>query len=158
MIAFVAGFVAGFAWYVRRAPATVRVRLDEGAYLPTRAHPTDAGADLRTPEPFTLFGHSSHTVHTGVHVELPHGYYARVASKSGLNVLCDIITEGVVDQGYTGEILVRLHNLGKQNRFFARGDKVTQLIIEPVAYPRFVAVDAISGGPRGAAGFGSSGR
>lgn len=136
----------------------IKVALDEGAFLPERAHPTDAGADLRTPEPFTLFGHCSYTVHTGVHVQLPHGYYGRVASKSGLNVLHDITSEGVVDEGYSGEILVRLHNHGKQNHFFARGDKVSQLIIERVEYPTFVRVDEIEGGERGDAGFGSTGR
>ncbi len=137
---------------------TIRTQLDEGAYPPERAHATDAGADLRTPEPFTLFGHSSHTVRTGVHVELPHGCYARIASKSGLNVLHDITSEGVVDEGYSGEIVVRLHNHGKQNHFFARGDKVSQLIIECVEYPTFVRVDEIEGGERGANGFGSTGR
>lgn len=137
---------------------TICVQLDDGAYMPERAHPTDAGADLRTPEPFTLFGHSSHTVHTGVHVELPRGFYARLASKSGLNVLHDIVSEGVVDEGYSGEIMVRLHNLGKQNHFFARGDKVSQLIVEPVVYPWFREVVSVEGGARGDAGFGSTGR
>ena len=136
----------------------IKVRLDDGAFLPERAHDTDAGADLRTPEPFTLFGHSSHTVRTGVHVELPSGCYGRVASKSGLNVLHDIVSDGVVDEGYSGEIVVRLHNLGRENHFFARGDKVSQLIVERVEYPGFVEVDEIRGGERGDAGFGSSGR
>lgn len=136
---------------------TIRTQLDDGAYLPERAHATDAGADLRTPEPFTLFGHSSHTVRTGVHVELPHGCYARIAAKSGLDAH-DIICMGVVDEGYSGEILVRLHNLGKENRFFARGDKVAQLIVESCAYADFVRVAEVRGGERGTAGFGSSGR
>lgn len=135
----------------------IRTQLDEGAYLPERAHATDAGADLRTPEPFTLFGHCSHTVRTGVHVELPHGCYARIAAKSGLDAH-DIICMGVVDEGYSGEILVRLHNLGKENRFFARGDKVAQLIVETCAYADFVRVAEVRGGERGTAGFGSTGR
>lgn len=136
---------------------TIRTQLDGGAFLPERAHATDAGADLRTPEPFTLFGHSSHTVRTGVHVELPHGCYARIAEKSGLDSH-DIVCAGVVDEGYSGEILVRLHNLGRENRFFARGDKVAQLIVEVCAYAGFEQVDEVRGGERGANGFGSTGR
>lgn len=137
----------------------VRFQLDDGAYEPRYAHPdTDAGADLKTPFDFVLIGHGSFTVDTGVHVEIPHGYYGRVASKSGLNVNNDIITEGVIDEGYTGSIVVRLHNLSRYPHHFAKGDKITQLIIEPVAHFPFEQVDKVSGGERGDGGFGSSGR
>lgn len=135
----------------------INVQLDEGAYLPERFHNTDAGADLRTPIDLMLYGHSSFSVDTGVHIELPHGYYARVASKSGLNVKHDIISEGVIDEGYSGSIVVRLHNLSKNPHHFAKGDKISQLIIEPVEYASFWQVDSVEGGERGANGFGSSG-
>lgn len=136
----------------------VHTQLDDGAFMPERAHPTDAGADLRTPVSFTLFGLSSCSIDTGVHVELPHGFYGRIASKSGLNVKHDIISEGVIDEGYTGSIVVRLHNLSEHPHRFERGDKISQLIIEPVAYLGFGKVDKVSGGERGNDGFGSSGR
>ncbi len=136
---------------------SIKVQLDDGAYMPERAHGTDAGADLRTPIDFMLYGHSSFSVDTGVHVELPHGYYARVASKSGLNVRYDIISEGVIDEGYTGSIVVRMHNLSKNPHVFARGDKISQLIVEPVTYPTFERVDRVEGGERGDGGFGSTG-
>lgn len=135
----------------------ISVQLDEGAYLPERVHSTDAGADLRTPIDLMLYGHSSFSVDTGVHIELPHGYYARVASKSGLNVKHDIISEGVIDEGYSGSIVVRLHNLSKNPHHFAKGDKISQLIIEPVAYAAFERVDSVDGGERGDSGFGSTG-
>lgn len=135
----------------------IKMELDDGAYPLTRAYPTDAGADLRTPFDFMLWGHSSFSVDTGVHIELPHGYYARVASKSGLNVKHDIISEGVIDEGYSGSIVVRLHNLSKSPHMFARGDKISQLIIEPVAYASFEQVDSVVGGDRGVSGFGSTG-
>ena len=135
----------------------VKVELDEGAYLPERAHATDAGADLRTPIDFTLFGHKSMSINTGVHIQVPDGYYGRLASKSGLNVKFDIISEGVIDQGYTGAIVVRLHNLSKNPHTFRKGDKITQLIIEPVLYASFEKVDKVDGGDRGDGGFGSTG-
>lgn len=135
----------------------VKVELDDGAYLPERAHATDAGADLRTPIDFTLFGHKSMSINTGVHIQVPDGYYGRLASKSGLNVKFDIISEGVIDQGYTGAIVVRLHNLSKNPHTFRKGDKITQLIIEPVLYASFEKVDKVDGGERGDGGFGSTG-
>lgn len=137
---------------------TVKVQLDDGARLPDRAHAVDAGADLFTPVDFTLSGRSSHTIDTGVHIELPHGYVGLLKSKSGLNVKHSIISEGVVDEGYTGSIRVRLHNLGDEAHRFERGDKITQLLVMPVEYCDFTEVDAVEGGDRADNGFGSTGR
>ena len=136
----------------------LRVQLDPGAFLPERAHATDAGADLRTPVAFTLSARSSHTIPTGVHIELPDSHYAKVASKSSLNVLHDIICDGTIDQGYSGEIAVRLHNLGDRPYRFDAGDKIAQLIVQRVEYPSFVQVERICGGERGDGGFGSTGK
>lgn len=136
----------------------VKVQLDDGAYMPDRAHATDAGADLFTPVGFTLSGRTSHTIDTGVHIELPHGHVALLKSKSGLNVKHSIISEGVVDEGYTGSIRVRLHNLSDEAHRFERGDKITQLLVMPVEYVGFTEVDAVEGGDRADNGFGSTGR
>lgn len=135
-----------------------RVRLDPGAFMPERAHATDAGADIRTPVDVLLRAHGSVTVRTGVHVEVPHGCVGMLKSKSGLNVRDDVVSEGVIDEGYTGELVVRLHNLGDRDKLFAAGDKITQLVILPVVYADFMQVDEIGGGERGDDGFGSTGR
>lgn len=103
---------------------TINVKLDEGAYMPERAHDADAGADLRTWYAFTLPAHGSYTVHTGVHMELPPNTAGMIKSKSGLNVKHDIITTGVNDEGFTGEIYVRLHNLSDKPYEFRAGDKI----------------------------------
>ena len=136
----------------------LKVQLDEGAFLPERAHATDAGADIRTPETFTLQPWGSHTVNTGIHIELPPNTKCDVRSKSGLNTNHDIITEGLIDEGFSGEIRVRLHNLSGKPYGFARGDKITQLVVTPVLYPEIVQVDSVQGGERGNAGYGSTGR
>lgn len=135
----------------------IRVQLDDGAYLPTRAHDTDAGADLRTPRAFLLPPHGTAVIDTGVHIELPANTCARVEPKSGLNVKSDVVCFGLVDEGYTGSIVVKLYNLGKVAHYFAAGDKVAQLTVSPVLYPTFVQVDEVRGGARGSAGFGSTG-
>lgn len=137
---------------------TIKFKLDEGAFEPVRAHATDGGADIRTPKQFVLSGRSSAIVKTGVHVELPEGTAGMLKSKSGLNVNSDIVSEGVIDQGYTGEIVVKLYNHGTKPHYFHVGDKITQLVVMPVEFPTYVQADEIGGGERGDAGFGSSGR
>ena len=138
----------------------MKVVLDEGAYMPERAHPTDAGLDLRTREAFCLWPGHHHTFDTGVHIELPRGKCALLVSKSGLNVLFDVTSTGLIDEGYTGSIVVNLQNHGTQDIVIQRGDKISQFVIldyyaEPLA---FVEVDDLGVTERGAAGFGSTGR
>ena len=141
-----------------RTMPTIRVKLDEGAYMPERAHDTDAGADLFTPKSFTLPAHGEHTVDTGVHIELPHFFRAEVTPKSGLNVNHSIVGWGLIDEGYTGSIAVKLYNLGDKAHRFERGDKIAQMVVSPVSYPTYVQTEEITGGERGDNGFGSTGR
>lgn len=137
---------------------TIRFKLDEGAYPPERAHDTDAGADLRTPEEFVLPSHYEAIIDTGVHVELPPHSRAELVPKSGLNVKASILGWGLIDEGYTGSIVVKLYNLGERSHLFRAGDKIGQLVVSPTYYPTYVKVDEIEGGERGDAGFGSTGR
>lgn len=136
----------------------IRVRLDEGAYLPERAHDTDAGLDLRTPVDAYVRAGGSTVIDTGVHIQLPPGTVGMLKSKSGLNVKDGIVSEGVIDEGYTGTILVKLYNHGTEAKTFNRGDKVTQLVVLPVLYVSVEPVEELDGGDRGNNGFGSTGR
>lgn len=136
----------------------VSIKLDDGAYLPDRAHSTDAGADIRTPVPVVVMPKGSAVVKTGVHIQLPSGTVGIIKSRSGLNVKHNITSEGVIDEGYTGEIVVKLYNHGNRCVAFERGDKVSQLMIVPVLYPSYIQVAEIAGGERGNNGFGSTGR
>lgn len=136
----------------------MRVCLDEGAYLPQRAHDTDAGLDLRTPVDAYVRAGGSTVIDTGVHIQLPPGTAGMLKSKSGLNVKDGIVSEGVIDEGYTGTILVKLYNHGTEAKQFSRGDKITQLVVLPVLYVNVEHVEEIQGGDRGDGGFGSTGR
>ena len=137
---------------------TIKVKLDEGAYLPERQHATDAGADIRCREGFTIPAHGFACIDTGVHIELPPETKGEVKSKSGLWTNHGIITTGLIDEGFTGEIRVRLANLSDEDYTFEAGDKVTQLCVSPVCYPGYEEADEIEGGERGDAGYGSTGR
>lgn len=137
---------------------TIKVKIDDGAKAPIRAHDTDAGADLCCTENVTIQPGDSALIDTGVHVELPEGTVGMLKSKSGLNCISACTTTGVIDQGYTGPIKVRVYNHGSFPREFWAGDKVTQLVVMPVIFPTYVEVDDIDGGDRGDGGFGSTGR
>lgn len=136
----------------------IKVKLDEGAYLPERAHDTDAGADIRTPYDIEVPPHDSAIVATGVHIETPPNCVTMIKSKSGLNIKYNITAEGVIDEGFSGEILVKLYNHGNTTKRFLKGDKITQVIILPVLYPTYVQADNIAYGDRGTHGYGSTGR
>ena len=93
---------------------------------------------------------------TGVHVELPENCAGLLVSKSGLNVYSEITSTGLIDQGYSGEICVKLYNHGGYDRMIRRGDKISQLVVIPVRYEPVEIVDTIQAGDRGDAGFGST--
>ena len=136
----------------------MRVQLDDGAYMPDRAHSDDAGLDLRAREDKLVPPKGSATFDTGVHVELPPGTVGLLKSKSGLNVRHDLTSDGVIDVGYTGSIVVKLYNHGERPYQVKRGDKISQLVIAPVLLPALVSVESLPESERGENGFGSSGR
>ena len=79
-------------------------------------------------------------------------------SRSGLNVNHSIESEGVIDSGYAGSIIVKLYNHGTDDYMVNEGDKITQLVILPIPSITLVETDALDSTDRGDGGFGSSGR
>lgn len=137
----------------------VKVVLDNGAKMPTRAFPTDAGLDLYSREQKTIypFGGSA-TFDTGVHMAFEHGTYGKIESKSGLNVKHDVVScGGVIDESYTGSIAVKLYNFSQTEYVVHAGDKIAQLVIMPYLTPELVPVDKLDETDRGTGGFGSTG-
>ena len=78
----------------------MKIQLDTGAKMPTRAYGTDAGMDLYARESKIIPAHGSTVFDTGVHIELPKDTTGFLKSKSGLNVKYGITSEGVIDVGY----------------------------------------------------------
>lgn len=136
----------------------VRIKLDYYAYLPTRAHETDAGLDLKSPMDVTVGPMAGAEIPTGVHVQLPAGSCGLLVSKSGLNTKHDITSTGLIDEGYTGEIVVKIYNHGAKPYHVHAGDKISQLVVLPVHYETVELVDSLDESARGSAGFGSTGR
>lgn len=147
--------------------------LDKGAYMPTRAHETDAGLDLYTPVdvvvpktqdrdedgwPIDGVNIGSATIDTGVHVEIPKGYVGLIKSKSGLMVKHGLTADGTIDSGYVGSIRVKLFNHTSNSYEFKAGEKIAQLVLLPIITPDLELVDSLEETERGSNGFGSSGR
>lgn len=135
----------------------MKIKLDEGAKV-TRAHSTDAGLDLYARETQIVSARESAIFDTGVHIELPVGTVGMLKSKSGLNVKRGITSEGVIDVGYTGSIVVKLYNNSGFDYTVNKGDKISQLVVMPILIPELEEVDELADTDRGANGFGSSGR
>lgn len=136
----------------------MRIKLDTGAKMPTRAHSTDAGLDIYARETKTIPARGSAKFDTGVHIELPEGTVGMLKSKSGLNVNCGITSEGVIDVGYTGSITAKLYNNSDTDYIVCAGDKITQLVILPILTPPLELVDDLDETERGEGGFGSTGK
>ena len=129
--------------------------------LPSYAHPGDAGADLRSSEKLVIPPGERRTVGTGLAIALPNGYVGLVHPRSGLAAKHGITvlnSPGTVDAAYRGEIKVTLLNTDLTNPFeIAVGDRIAQLVIQPVERAHFVEVDRLPDSHRGEGGFGSTG-
>jgi dUTP pyrophosphatase len=143
----------------------VRVRRvgERGPPLELPRYETDgaAGMDLRADEPFALAPGERRVVPTGLALELPPGYEGQVRPRSGLAARSGIAlvnAPGTVDSDYRGEVKVIVVNLGQEPVSFARGDRIAQLVVAPVARARIELVDELPDSARGAGGFGSTGQ
>ena len=138
-------------------------RLPHGDGLPLPAYATEhaAGLDVVAAETLTLAPGDRHAVATGFAIAIPHGYEVQVRPRSGLalkhGITC-LNTPGTIDSDYRGEIKVILANLGSEPFEVRRGERIAQLVPAPVLRSAFVEVDDLDETPRGAGGFGSTGR
>ena len=144
------------------APELPVLRLDPGMPLPAYAHPGDAGADLCAAADVVLPPGGRATVGTGIAIAVPDGYAAFVHPRSGLAARHGITlvnAPGTVDAGYRGEVKVVLLNTDPAEPFTVRrGDRIAQLVVQPVTRARFLDSDELPPTPRGDGGFGSTGR
>jgi dUTP pyrophosphatase len=146
--------------YPREVPESLEIPF-VGDYVPTYAHPGDAGADLKAAESVVLEPGARATIGTGVSIALPAGYLGFVVPRSGLasrHGITIVNSPGTVDAGYRGELRVTLLNTDRASAFSVEvGDRIAQLIVMPVVTAAFVPVQAHEETVRGTAGFGSTG-
>ncbi len=141
-----------------RLPIT---RLDTELPLPRYAHEGDAGLDLYAAEDITLAPFDRVLVPTGIAVAIPEGFAGFVQPRSGLAIrqgLSLVNTPGLIDSHYRGEIKVICINLDASVPIsISRGDKIAQLVIQPVVSAELVEVTELDETVRGEGGFGSTG-
>jgi dUTP pyrophosphatase len=129
---------------------------------PKYARPGDAGADLVATRGVTLAPGERATIPTGVSIALPDGFVGFVMPRSGLaskHGIGLVNSPGTIDAGYRGEISVVVINTDATTPFVIDvGDRIAQLVIQPVVQARFVSVTELPGSARGADGFGSTGQ
>lgn len=134
-------------------------KLNSDSVVPKYAQPGDAGLDLYSAEDYKLQSGERHDFHLGFATELPDGYAGLVWDKGGVaqkhGVHC---LAGVLDSGYRGELVLVLLNTGSQAYEIKKGDKIAQLLIQPVERADIKVVDSLSATERGQGRFGSTGK
>lgn len=132
--------------------------LSDTAIIPKRGSERAAGYDLYPAEPGMVPAWGSVAVKTGIKITMQLGYYGRIASRSGLAVKHNIeVGAGVIDNDYTGEIIVLLRNFSDTNYNYPYGKAIAQLILTPYHYnSEFIASTISRTTARGNNGFGST--
>lgn len=128
------------------------------AIKPKKAHPDDAGFDVFSSINTIIPAKGNVDIPTGVAMQLPHGFYGKFASRSGLAMKHDVhCFHGTIDNGYRGEMVVRLFNYSTEPFQVNVGDRIAQLVILPYLIADGIVVDELEDTQRGANGFGSTG-
>ncbi|MBP3375289.1 MAG: dUTP diphosphatase [Clostridia bacterium] len=137
-------------------------KLDERAIIPTYGTEFSAGADIYAllDEPVTINPGETVFIHTGIAIVIPEGLVGLNFARSGMAAkrgLAPANKVGVIDSDYRGEVMVALHNHGKEPQTVEHGDRVAQMVFVPYYTADFVEVDELDATVRGEGGFGSTG-
>lgn len=134
-------------------------KLTETAKTPTYATEYDTCADLYADENITIPPHSVGKISTGLAFEAPEGFYFRILPRSGMSSKGYIVTAGVIDNQYRGNIIVALYNSTSETYEVHQGDKIAQVEMRNFHQMDMEEVQVLSnGGNRGTNGFGHTGK
>lgn len=138
----------------------VEFEVGEGGKDPFKKHRGDAGWDLFTSEDCIIPAGATVDVHTNIRMDMPPYLFARIVGRSStLRKHGLLVNEGIIDNGYTGELFVGVHNLTDTDFEVKKGMRLAQILFHTIEDVRWVRVDEIKATPgkRGEAGFGSTG-
>lgn len=141
-------------------------KTDENAKIPTYGSVYAAGADLyavihNEENKVEILPGETAFIDTGIVMEIPNGYVGLVYARSGLSCkqgLAPANKVGVIDSDYRGNIMVALYNQSNEVRTVSEGDRIAQIVIQPVEQFGFKVKENLSDTIRGNGGFGSSGK
>lgn len=138
----------------------IRIQKENGAKVPSYAHPGDAGLDLYAAEESILKPGNRKLISTGIRVALPPGYEGQIRPKSGLAIkhgISVVNTPGTIDAGYRGVVGVILINHGQEDFQVEKHMKIAQMVINKVEFADIEEVLELDESERGEGGFGSTG-
>ena len=139
----------------------VEFELGENAKAPYKKHSGDAGWDLFVSRGCVIPAGATVDVHTDIKINMPPYLYARIVGRSStLRNHHLMVNEGIIDNGYTGELFVCIHNLGDEDFVVDKGMRLAQVIFHTIEDVRWAEVDEVkpTPGKRGNNGFGSTGK
>ena len=130
--------------------------------LPAYMTPDAAGLDIyaAVAEALTLLPRDIALIPTGFAMALPEGFEAQIRPRSGLAIkhgITLINTPGTIDADYRGEVKIAVINLGDAPYTIKRGERIAQMVVQPVYRADFVIVAELEETPRGGGGFGHTG-
>lgn len=141
-------------------------RTDGNAKIPTYGSEFAAGADLyavihNEEKKIEILPGETAFIDTGLVMEIPEGYVGLIYARSGLACkqgLAPANKVGLIDSDYRGNIMVALYNQSNETRIISEGDRIAQIIIQPVEQFGFNIKENLSDTKRGEGGFGSTGK
>lgn len=136
-------------------------KLVESAKIPTKAHPSDAGADLTAVSREWNEEYRCWVYGTGIATEISEGYVGLLFPRSSIRkytlAQCNCI--GVIDSHFRGEIMLSYKPTNDDiQKIYEIGDKIAQLIILPYPEVSYTEVEELSETDRGINGHGSTGK
>lgn len=140
----------------------VQFHVEDGAHLPNYAHENDAAADLYSNETIVIKAHTlGNFVHTGIKCALPEGWCAKILPRSSTGAKTPLRlsnSQGLIDTGYRGEIMLLFDNISDSDYVINKGDRLAQLSVEPVYRFSPEIIQNLTDTDRGEGGFGSTGK
>jgi dUTP pyrophosphatase len=133
-------------------------KLDPEVKIPCYANNHDAGMDFYAHETGIIKPNERKLISTGISMAIPPGFVGLIWDKSGIASKHGLKTmAGVIDSGYRGEIKILLHNLSNQDYLINKGEKIAQMLIQPIVQKKIELVEELNETDRGEGGFGSTG-
>ena len=135
--------------------------LNEFGKIPSKSHEGDIGYDLYSDAEYVIDPNKVVLVRLGISIQLPKNVGGFVLPRSGLaskHLIAPINSPGLIDPGYTGELMVPLMNYSEETYTVVKHERVAQLVAITTGSISFEQVLDLDESDRSEGGFGSTGK
>lgn len=133
-------------------------KLSNDATIPTKSNISDAGWDLYASADIQLEPLKVTKVSTNIAMVFPENVWGQIEGRSGLASKGIFPVGGIVDQSYTGHVMVVLMNSTSLPYHISKGDRIAQLVLRSQIQSTIDEIEELPNSERGSNGFGSSGK